>query len=197
MAKRNSLLKATFLGGVMFLVPVVVLSIVIAKALGLARQVIVPIEQHLPLKTVLGIEFPAVLAIILILAVCLLAGLVARTAPARSLVGWLESAVLGNLPGYSFMKGICADITGIDGAAGRQVVLARIEEAWQLAFLIERIDGGHVAVVVPGAPSPWSGSVYFMTEDRIRPIDVPASSALHCIKQLGGGGNELLSRFLR
>jgi uncharacterized membrane protein len=39
------------------------------------------------------------------------------------------------------------------------VVLARIEDSWQIAFLVERLEGGHVAVFMPGVPNPLSGSV--------------------------------------
>lgn len=51
---------------------------------------------------------------------------------------------------------------------------------------------GHVAVFVPGAPSPWSGSVYFMTEDRIKPLDASIKTAMGCVKRLGMGSNALL-----
>jgi uncharacterized membrane protein len=61
-----------------------------------------------------------------------------------------------------------------------------------VAFLVERIAGGHVAVYVPGAPNPSSGLVYFMTEDRIKPLEMPLPRALKCLRRLGAGSNELL-----
>jgi uncharacterized membrane protein len=63
---------------------------------------------------------------------------------------------------------------------------ARIEDARQLTFLIERLESGHVAVFVPSAPSPQSGSVYFMAEDQIKPVNIPPASALKCLRRLGG-----------
>ena len=53
-----------------------------------------------------------------------------------------------------------------------KVVLARIEDAWQLALVVERVDATHSAVFVPGAPDPKSGSVYLMTDDQFKVIDV-------------------------
>jgi uncharacterized membrane protein len=70
--------------------------------------------------------------------------------------------------------------------------LARIEDAWQMAFLVERIEGGHVAVFVPGAPNPLSGSLFFLPEDRIKPAHIPPAAALKCLKRLGAGSNVLL-----
>ena len=74
-----------------------------------------------------------------------------------------------------------------------KVVLARIEDAWQLALLVERVDETHVAVFVPGAPDPKSGSVYLLTDDRVKPMDVPIREAMKCIKGLGVGSRALLS----
>ena len=192
MANRNSLLKTTFAGGVMFLVPLVVLGVIIDKALGIVRQVVAPLAEHLPVESLFGLKMPWLLGTVLILAFCLIAGLFARTTVAKRFIGWLESAILGNLPGYVLMKSLGDEMAGAEGSEPRPVVLARIEDAWQLAFLVERIEGGHVAVFVPDAPSPWSGSLYFMTEDRIRPLTVPVKDALKCIRRVGIGANELL-----
>ena len=192
MADRSSLLKTTLIGGVMFLAPLVVLMIIIGKALGIAEQVIAPLADHLPVASVLGLRTPWLLAVGVILAFCFFAGLLARTSVAKRFVSWLESAILGNLPGYALMKRMGDEFAGAEGSQDLPVVFARIEEAWQLAFLVERIEGGHVAVFVPGAPSPWSGSMYFMTEDRIRPTTVPVKDALKCIRRVGMGANELL-----
>ncbi|MGH7493974.1 MAG: hypothetical protein ACREOO_16475 [bacterium] len=49
-----------------------------------------------------------------------------------------------------------------------------------------------LAIFVPGASSPWSGAVYFMTEDRIKPLDVPLKSALNCVKRLGMGSKAMM-----
>ena len=101
--------------------------------------------------------------------------------------------MLSNLPGYEFFKNLSGNLLGHETKQTYTTVLARIEDSWQLAFLIERIEGGHVAVFVPGSPSPQSGSVYFMTEDRIRPLDIASAAAMKCLKRYGLGSNELLS----
>jgi uncharacterized membrane protein len=49
-----------------------------------------------------------------------------------------------------------------------------------------------VAVFVPGAPNPLSGSVYFMPQDRIKAVDIPASGAMKCLRRVGAGSNALL-----
>lgn len=91
------------------------------------------------------------------------------------------------MPGNAFIKNMGESVAGIEKAQTYEVVLARIEEAWQLAFLIERIEGSHGALFVPGALNPLSGTVFFMTEDRIKRLDIPLSTALKCLRRLGRG----------
>ena len=192
MKSKFDLFKTTIVGGVLFLVPFIVLMIVIGKALDIARMVVRPLAELISVETIAGIALAKLLAIALIVFFCFLAGIFAKTTRAKKIINWMETALLSNMPGYNFMKGMGESAAGVESDRTLETVLARIEDAWQIAFLVERIEGGHVAVFVPGAPSPWSGSVFIMTEDRIKPIDVPAISAVNCIRRLGIGSNALL-----
>ena len=192
MKRILQLLRTTLVGGILFLVPIIAVVIVLEKALELAHKLVAPLAKHLPGESVLGLRTPVLLAIALLVLFCFIAGLFARTALAQRSVHWLESSVLQNVPGYEFFKSVGESFLGVESKAAHPVVLARIEDAWQLAFLIERLADGHVAVFVPGAPNPHSGSIYFMTEDRIKPIGIEPTAALKCLKRLGVGSSELL-----
>ena len=185
-------LKTTIVGGVVFLVPIIVLTIILGKAFGISRKIVAPLSALIPVESVAGVGMAKLMAITAIVFFCFLAGLFAKTVFARKIVGWLESTLLSKLPGYSFMKSMGESIAGIEKEQMYEPVLAWIEDAWQIAFLVERIEGGHVAVFIPDAPSPWSGSVFIMTTDRIKPLDIPLASALKCIRSLGAGSNAML-----
>jgi uncharacterized membrane protein len=184
--------QTTLVGGVLFLVPIVVLIIVLNKALAIARKIVDPLAARLPFESLVGLQTPQILAIALLVIFCFVAGLFATTALAKRGVNWLESAVLSNVPGYQFLKSMGESLLGVDNEPAPEVVLARIEDAWQIAFLVERLEHGHVAVFVPGAPNPRSGSVYLMTEDRIKPAGIPPAAALKCLTRLGAGSSLLL-----
>ena len=184
-------LRATVVGGALFLVPIVVLVAILGKAHEFFQKIAIAITEALPPGVVAAIPTPRIVAIVAIVLFCFLAGLYARTDLAKRSVAWLEDTLLSNIPGYSFMKGLGEDVVGVEGATTREVVLARIEDAWQIAFLVERLPEGQVAVFVPGAPSPLSGSVYLMTADRIKPLNVPTAAAMKCIKGLGVGSGKL------
>jgi uncharacterized membrane protein len=190
-------LRTTLAGGILFLVPVIVVAVIAEKAFRLAHKIVFPLASKLPVDSVLGFETPKVMAVMLIVVACFLAGLFARLGAAKKLVDWLESSILSNLPGYDFVKGLGAGLLGVESKQASEVVLARMEEAWQLAFLIERIDAGQMAVFVPGAPNPQSGSVFFLTADRVRPAGITAQAALKCLRRMGAGSGALLRDPLR
>jgi len=183
----------SLVGGILFLLPIIVLVIILGKALAIARKIVGPLARHIPLESSIGLDAPVILAIALLVFFCFLAGFFARTALAQKAISWLETTVLSNLPGYEFIKRLGGSLLGDENRQTYPVVLARIEDAWQLAFLMERLENNQVAVFVPGVPSPQSGSVYFMTEDRIQLLDVPSSSAMKCLKRYGLGANALLA----
>ena len=74
-------------------------------------------------------------------------------------------------------------------------VLARFDDSWQIALEVERIPGGVVTIYLPGAPDPWSGSVCFVTEDRIQPLELTLPPVLRILKGIGKGSNEHLRIF--
>jgi uncharacterized membrane protein len=148
----------------------------------------------IPAETVLGVGLAKLLAIGFVVFICFLAGVIARSSLARKLVAWLELAILSNLPGYEFLKGMGEGALGAERSSAQQVVLANFEEAWAIGFLIERLDNGFVAVFIPDVPNPRSGAVHLMTSDRVQVVDVPPLAVLKCLKRLGTGSNALFGK---
>jgi uncharacterized membrane protein len=192
MKRMFKLLRTTLVGGVLFLAPIVVVLAILEKALHLAHKLVAPLAVRIPVESVIGLRTPMLLACAMIVLFCFLAGLLARTGFAQGIVNWLESKVLFNLPGYEFFKGISESMLGVDKPVSQQVVFAHLEDAWQIGFLIERLDNGLLAVFIPDAPNPHSGAVCFLVPDQVTPADVPSHAMLKCLKRLGAGSNALV-----
>jgi uncharacterized membrane protein len=185
-------LTTTVIGGMVFLVPIIVCIAILGKAFQIMKKLAVPLADALPIDSVAGFVVADLIAITAIVIVCFIAGLVAKTALATQLVTWLESNLLSRIPVYAFIKGMTDSVAGLEESEGLKPVLARYDDNWQVAFEVERIDGQYVVVYVPGAPEPWSGGVIIMSEDRIKPLDLPMSAAIRNVKRLGQGSNDLL-----
>jgi uncharacterized membrane protein len=192
MNSLSRFIKTTVVGGIFYLVPIVVVVVVLGKALGITSKLVAPMAEIMQLHGPLSFFSERVLAIVVIVLFCFLAGLVSKTARGKGFTNWLESNVLSVVPGYALVKSMSESMSGVEGQLGRETVLARIEDSWQVGLVVERLDNGHLAVYVSGAPSISSGSVYFMAEDRIKPLGVPVAAAFRCVRRLGVGANELL-----
>ena len=184
--------RTTLVGGILFLLPIIVVVIIVGKALAIAHKLVDPLAAKIPMESAIGLETPKLLAMALLVLFCFLAGFFAQTKLAQQAVNWLETTVLSNLPGYEFFKGLSENLLAAENQPVYPVVLARVEDCWQIALLMERLEAGHVAVFIPGVPNPQSGSVYFMTEDRIKRVDLPPIPTMKCLKRYGLGANVLL-----
>lgn len=190
------IIKATFLGGILFLAPLVVLLLILEKGYSIIQKVTLPLVNNLPRIHVLGIALQELVGIIIIILICLLAGLLAKTSKAKKLIQKLEDGILSFVPGYSFMKSMNENIMGIESKENLKVILVPTDAGWQFAFLIEQIDENNFTVFVPDAPNPWSGSVVFVEKKDIKEVDMSQKQALACIRKLGFGSKELLKNQL-
>ena len=127
-------------------------------------------------------------AIGLLLAIALVAGLVARTAAGQNLMRWLENSLLGSLPQFRFVRGIAGSL----GEAQQvEVVLVPTDAGWNLGFVFEPSPGPWVAVFIPAAPAWTSGAVAWAHVDNIRPAGLNFAEAVLVLRKLGAGSARL------
>ena len=191
------LIRTTIIGGILFLVPIAILVAAIGKGLEITGALAKPLARVLPVDMIGGFAVAQVLAIVLLLLICFLAGLLARATVARKLVDALEANVLAKLPAYALLKTKTQSMLSPDDIEGMSVVVVRFDDLWQIAFEIERIEGGKVTLFLPGSPDPWSGSVCIAEESRVTPLDLPVAAVVSMARRLGRGANEALRDRLR
>ena len=49
-----------------------------------------------------------------------------------------------------------------------------------------------MTLFVPGSPDPWAGAVIHMTEDRVKPLNVPFEAVVRSMKRMGYGTASML-----
>ena len=192
MHSSMNFIKTTLVGGIVFLVPIVILAMILGKAYALMLRVAAPLSDLIPLEAIGGVTLANLLAVLVMLASCFLAGLVAKSRLAARAIGSLENSVLSAIPGYAFVKGMIGGIVGAESEGKLDPVLVRLDDAWQVAFEVERCQDGRVVVYVPGAPEPWSGAVLLVDAERVERLDIKMPSAIKNIKGLGRGTGALL-----
>ena len=185
-------LKTTVLGGILFLVPIIIFIAIIGKALEITNKLAIPIAELLGVDKIVGIAVAELLAIGILVLVCFIAGLAAKTLHAKKFVQSLETNILEKIPAYELLKAKTQSVLKPEETEGMSPVTARFDDSWQLAFEIERIESGKVVIFLPGAPDPWSGSVCIVTQDRVSPLDLTVKSVVDLMKRLGKGSTDSL-----
>jgi uncharacterized membrane protein len=183
----------TVIGGVVFLIPVVVLVVVIAKAIGFMMVVAKPMADWLPVDTIGGVALANIIAGVALVLVCFLAGLLARHALASAFVGQLESKVLVNVPGYLMVKSL---VSGFDESriAGLKPVALQLGTAERVGYEIEKLPDGRSMVFIPSPPNPFSGITQVLPPDQVTYLDVSLKQVMEVTENFGHGVHEILAK---
>jgi uncharacterized membrane protein len=184
-------LKATLLGGVIFVLPAWLTVLLVFKALGHLEIFVKPISKHLPG----AIGHPRVIAIVLLVAGCFAVGLLIQTAIGARIKSLVERLVLDKIPGYTTLHGFAARLSDSKENASFQPALVEMEEALVPAFIVERNSGNRCTVFIPSVPTPMAGAVYIIDNNRVHPLDLPAVSVMQCISKWGGGSDKLVAAY--
>lgn len=191
MKQLLAFLKATLLGGALFVLPAWLAALLVAKALIQLQVVMKPVISHLPES----IAHPRIIAIALLLAVCFLTGLVIRTTIGAHLQGIVEKRVLEKLPGYTMLRGFAGQLTKFEKTEGFRPVLVELEEALVPALLVEENTGERCTVFVPSVPAPMTGALYIIARSRVHSLDLPVMTMMKCISKWGAGSSQLVAAY--
>jgi len=190
-------LRTTIIGGAVFLLPLVVIVMLLGYALGVAADLVRPVLDALGLdlwSNIAGIGVVTVIAVLVLVGVCFVAGLMARTAIGDALTNWIERSVLGRMPQYQMMKSMAAAFGHLENTQGLTPVLVSIEGGWQIGYQLETLENGWQAVFLPQAPTPMSGNVMYFPPERVRSVPFSMLDASRLVSRLGIGSREALGR---
>jgi uncharacterized membrane protein len=186
-------LTDTLLGGLVFLLPLIVVLAVVGHGLQLALQAVTPLVQQVPQGHVGGIALASIAAVLLLIALCWGAGVLARAAIGRRLSTGFEDKLTAVYPRYHVIKAMSQ---GLHGAIGQQVlrpVLVTFGEQQQVGYDIERLSDGRAVVFMPGSPDVWAGSVVLVEATRLEPLAIDPAALSRALQGMGRGLATLLA----
>jgi uncharacterized membrane protein len=181
------LTKTTLIGGVLIVLPIYLSILMVAKTLSVVVALLAPVTATIPA----GTQFRQLIAVLIVLAVCFVAGIVVRTGAGLRAKNALERSVLEKIPGYELVRGLSARISGDEREGAFRPALVEIEDALSPGFIIEELDDGRYTVLVPSVPTPAAGALFILPRERVHPVDVPFTQAVKVISKWGAGAGEL------
>lgn len=180
-------MKTTILGGIMFMVPLAFVAIVISKTFEISLLLARPLDGLIPLDRVAGVALANILAVLIILVVCYLAGLAARGGFLSRRVERLDNLLIDVMPGYAVAKGVLGGAANAEDLADLVTpVIVAFDDYEQIAFEIER-TAEQATVFLPGSPSAWTGSTIVVETRRVRVLGLPPHQTIKLLRVMGRG----------
>ncbi|HKT17003.1 MAG TPA: hypothetical protein VJR47_03105 [Stellaceae bacterium] len=176
-------------GGLLVLAPVYLAILLLLKAMSSLKALVRPIATLLP-AWLPGEEIGSLLVVLI---VCFIVGLSARTRHGRTALASIENSTFRRLPGYASIRGLAQQLAGHGQDEAWKPALAEIEEALVPAFIIEALPDGRSTVFVPSVPTPFAGSIYILSPERVHPVAIPLTQAIKALSSWGVGAKDLVA----
>jgi uncharacterized membrane protein len=189
MKQRRGVFMDALVKGLLIVLPIYLAVLLLLKAMQSLVQFVKPFAAMLPA----WLPAEHVLSLLLVLVVCFLIGAATRTQAGRAIGERLERTLFQRIPGYALFKSLAQQLAGEGRADAWKPALVEIEEALVPAFIIEELEDGRCTVFVPSVPTPLAGAVYIIDRERVHPLDVPFTQAIHAISRWGSGSRELVA----
>ena len=178
-------IKTMIIGGLVFMVPLVIVAAVLGKALEIMKLVAMPMGKWIPVDSIVGVGLGNILALLVLALICFVAGFIARSKRAAKVYRSLDSILLA-IPGYAFVKGFTDSIPSSQETDKPLVpVFVRFDDHERIGFEVERLEQGKVVVYLPNAPSPWSGSVAYFSADKVKRLELTMAQAINNVRRIG------------
>ena len=186
MAKKVEAFRTTLAGGILFLVPVILILFLLSKGLKVAERLSQPLVNAIGVRTIGGVALGTLMAIAAMVLVSFLAGLAARTRLGQAAYSKLEKSILGILPQWRLARGFVESF-GTEKASEVDVVLVPTDAGWCLGFVLEKPPGEWWPVFIPGAPQWTSGSISYAHSDQVHQTGLTTADAILLIRRCGVG----------
>ena len=181
--------RTTLVGGILILLPIYLAVVLILKALRGVAALIAPITAQVPA----GAEFRQLLAILIMLVACFIAGLLVRTGPGGRGIDELQRRVLEKIPGYTFLRSLVTSLGADSSTDGFAPALVELEDALVPALIVEELPDGRCVVLVPSVPTPVAGALYILPAARVHRVNVPLSHLIRVYTKWGEGAGALVA----
>ena len=192
LARVKSFVKTSLLGGVVVILPVVIVFLAFRWLVSVIARVIAPLTRLVTEASRLQSFLAGILTVTLIVLICFLVGAILKTRAGNFFYKELENRILKTAPGYSLVKQIVIQFLGQKENPFSRVALVRVfgNETLMTAFVTGVHPDGMYTVFVPSGLNPTTGNIF------VHPVDVSIEEAMKSIISCGSGSSALIRAYL-
>lgn len=159
----------TFIAGLIFLLPLLILFVLLSKLFQFLTGFTTKIAAVFGLKSIVGISGGTVVSAISIIVLCIICGYLVRIAVFKSVSSWVDKQMAAHIPGYSVYHEMA-----ISKLEDKEEALPYESAAWLLmdgaqqpAFLMNTMADGRLVIFVPTAGNIKEGSLFVLPAEKV------------------------------
>ena len=195
MARMRNFLLNIFIGGLIVLLPIIILFQISQWLFSIFEETTRPLTNYL-VATYSVNEVAAILfSLISIFVLFSIIGMIVRTQLGNSLYQIIEKMLLFKIPGYKTVKEITEQISGKQKGLFKKVALISVGNTGVSAtgFVVDEIDEAHSTVFIPCGPNPTTGFILHVENKDITVLDISVESAMKTIISCGAGSAKFVN----
>ena len=192
--KVRTFLLTTILGGMIIILPIILLAVAFGLLFKFVMGLIKPITSVV-LKTIGPSQMVAeFISLFFIVIMCFFIGVFVRTKAGQFFFNLLEKKILKITPGYSLFKGTIKQLLSGGKPLFSGVALVRLSDAevTTTAFISDRHPDGSFTVFVPIGPTPTSGIIYHLRSQYVQLVEISVEEAMRTVITCGAGSTHLV-----
>jgi uncharacterized membrane protein len=188
MRRSYKIIRNHIITGFIFLMPVLISIAVIGKFWGKLLQAGNKVSKLFHIDTLLGPSGDAIIAVILLLVLCVVAGFLVKLTVFKRMSDWLDNKLAGFIPGYNDLRKETEVKIG-EGPKEEvfETCLIHTQEHWEPAYLIDVADNGDATVFIPAAPTFNTGQVAIIPIDCYKKLKIDSQTLNSYLQKLGKG----------
>lgn len=178
--------KTTVIGGLVVIVPLAIIAFVVGDTVHTLIEVTKPLTTDFPFGPFVNAILAVLVAVLVIVAICFVAGFMLSTFWGRTAKNWLEKTVLERVPMYSTLRGLTQRFAGMEDA-DYPVVEADLygSESRVLGVLVDELADGRKVIYVPSSPMVTLGQLYILSASRVTETELSMAETIGCLSQMG------------
>lgn len=182
-------LRNHIITGFLFIMPVLITVAVIMKFWNHLLKIGGRCARLLRVDTVLGPSGDAVMAVLIFLLICVVAGYLVRVSFLKRVSERIDQQLDKLVPGYSQMRSETKKKVGADTQQETRfdACLVKVQELWEPGYIIDKNFDGSLTVFVPQAPTTAYGHVVVTHPSQLKMLGIDSVALNARLKQLGKG----------
>ncbi|MCO7225163.1 DUF502 domain-containing protein [Pleionea sp. CnH1-48] len=202
MEKLRNFTRKSLLGGILVLLPLVILGFVLRWAFYFVTDLIQPLTDYLLTQYSVPEVIADMLVISVIVVFCFLVGTIISTSVGRWVHSHFDHYLTRLAPGYRIIKEIVGQFFGdSDSSPFARGEVARVKlfglecNTTVTVIVTSRHEDGTYTVFMPTGPNPTSGNIYHVPPEQVELYpDASVERMMKSIIACGAGSDELFAK---